>query len=69
LWSGDDPDTHVADLAGELAKRLCPRAGGRLSKAFFASSEKCRRECIAQELFRLHISSEATPIWLCSQRP
>jgi len=38
--------THVADLAGELAKRLCTRAGGRLSKAFFASSEKCRRECI-----------------------
>jgi ornithine--oxo-acid transaminase len=30
--------THVADLAGELAKRLCARAGGRLSKAFFASS-------------------------------
>ena len=30
--------THVADLAGELAERLCARAGGRLSKAFFASS-------------------------------
>jgi ornithine--oxo-acid transaminase len=30
--------THVADLAGELADRLCARAGGRLSKAFFASS-------------------------------
>jgi ornithine--oxo-acid transaminase len=30
--------THVADLAGELAERLCRRAGGRLSKAFFASS-------------------------------
>ena len=30
--------THVADLAGELAERLCVRAGGRLGKAFFASS-------------------------------
>lgn len=30
--------THVADLAGELAGRLCERAGGRLNKAFFASS-------------------------------
>jgi ornithine--oxo-acid transaminase len=30
--------THVADLAGELAERLCARAGGRLNKAFFASS-------------------------------
>ncbi len=30
--------THVADLAGELAERLCIRAGGRLNKAFFASS-------------------------------
>jgi ornithine--oxo-acid transaminase len=30
--------THVADLAGELAERLCERAGGRLSKAFFASA-------------------------------
>jgi ornithine--oxo-acid transaminase len=30
--------THVADLAGELAEQLCARAGGRLSKAFFSSS-------------------------------
>jgi ornithine--oxo-acid transaminase len=30
--------THVADLAGELAERLCARASGRLRKAFFASS-------------------------------
>jgi ornithine--oxo-acid transaminase len=30
--------SHVADLAGELAERLCERAGGRLNKAFFASS-------------------------------
>ena len=30
--------THVADLAGELAGKLCVRAGGKLSKAFFASS-------------------------------
>src|ERR1700686_259283 len=30
--------THVADLAGELAEKLCQRAGGRLEKAFFASS-------------------------------
>jgi ornithine--oxo-acid transaminase len=30
--------THVADLAGELAERLCTRGGGRLNKAFFASS-------------------------------
>ncbi|SRR5579871_2164722 len=30
--------THVADLAGELAGKLCIRAGGGLSKAFFASS-------------------------------
>jgi ornithine--oxo-acid transaminase len=30
--------THVADLAGELAEKLCDRAGGRLTKAFFCSS-------------------------------
>lgn len=30
--------THVADLAGQLARRLCERASGRLRKAFFASS-------------------------------
>jgi ornithine--oxo-acid transaminase len=30
--------THVADLAGELAEKLCERAGGRLTKAFFCSS-------------------------------
>jgi ornithine--oxo-acid transaminase len=30
--------SHVADLAGELAGRLCDRAGGRLTRAFFASS-------------------------------
>jgi ornithine--oxo-acid transaminase len=30
--------THVADLAGELAERLCARAGGSLERAFFASS-------------------------------
>ena len=30
--------THVADLAGQLAEKLCERAGGRLTKAFFASS-------------------------------
>jgi ornithine--oxo-acid transaminase len=30
--------THVADLAGELAERLCARARGRLAKAFFCSS-------------------------------
>ncbi len=30
--------THVADLAGELAEKLCTRAGGRLAKAFFCSS-------------------------------
>ncbi len=30
--------THVADLAGELAEKLCDRAGGRLAKAFFCSS-------------------------------
>jgi ornithine--oxo-acid transaminase len=30
--------THVADLAGELADKLCQRAGGRLRKAFFCSS-------------------------------
>lgn len=30
--------THVADLAGELAEKLCARGGGRLNKAFFASS-------------------------------
>jgi ornithine--oxo-acid transaminase len=29
---------HVPELAGELAGRLCTRAGGRLSKAFFCSS-------------------------------
>ena len=30
--------SHVSELAGELAERLCKRAGGRLSKVFFASS-------------------------------
>lgn len=30
--------THVANLAGELAEKLCMRAGGRLAKAFFCSS-------------------------------
>src|ERR1700722_18269209 len=30
--------THAADLAGELAEKLCMRGGGRLAKAFFASS-------------------------------
>jgi ornithine--oxo-acid transaminase len=30
--------SHISDLAGELAEKLCQRAGGRLSKAFFASS-------------------------------
>jgi ornithine--oxo-acid transaminase len=30
--------SHVSDLAGDLAARLCQRAGGRLSKAFFDSS-------------------------------
>ena len=29
---------HVPELAGELAARLCARAGGRLQKVFFASS-------------------------------
>jgi len=30
--------SHVSELAGELAQRLCKRAGGRLAKVFFASS-------------------------------
>jgi ornithine--oxo-acid transaminase len=30
--------THVADLAGELAEKLSVRAGGRLRRAFFCSS-------------------------------
>jgi ornithine--oxo-acid transaminase len=30
--------SHVAELAGKLAERLCGLAGGRLTKAFFASS-------------------------------
>jgi ornithine--oxo-acid transaminase len=30
--------SHVPDLAGDLAKRLCRLAGGQLEKAFFASS-------------------------------
>jgi ornithine--oxo-acid transaminase len=30
--------THVSDLAGELASKLCKRAGGRISRVFFASS-------------------------------
>ncbi|MDP9169393.1 MAG: aspartate aminotransferase family protein, partial [Acidobacteriota bacterium] len=30
--------SHVPDLAGELAKRLCQKAGGRVRKAFFACS-------------------------------
>ncbi|MBV8453320.1 MAG: aspartate aminotransferase family protein [Deltaproteobacteria bacterium] len=30
--------SHLSDLAGVLAERLCERASGRLNKAFFASS-------------------------------
>jgi ornithine--oxo-acid transaminase len=30
--------SHVAELAGELAEKLCRRAGGGLSKVFFGSS-------------------------------
>jgi ornithine--oxo-acid transaminase len=30
--------SHVSNLAGQLAQRLCARAGGRLAKAFFACS-------------------------------
>ena len=30
--------SHIPELAGELAARLCERAGGRLSKVFFCSS-------------------------------
>ena len=30
--------SHVPELAGELAEQLCARAGGRLRKAYFASS-------------------------------
>jgi len=30
--------SHVSDLAGELAQRLCGAAGGRLNKVFFCSS-------------------------------
>ena len=30
--------SHVPELAGELAERLCRRAGGRLTRAFFCSS-------------------------------
>ena len=30
--------SHVPDLAGELARRLCELAGGKLGKAFFACS-------------------------------
>jgi ornithine--oxo-acid transaminase len=30
--------THVTERAGELGEKLCERAGGRLTKAFFASS-------------------------------
>jgi ornithine--oxo-acid transaminase len=30
--------SHVSDLAGKLASKLCTRAGGRLTKAFFCSS-------------------------------
>ena len=30
--------SHAPELAGELARRLCERAGGRLQKAFFCSS-------------------------------
>jgi ornithine--oxo-acid transaminase len=30
--------SHVPELAGELASQLCQRAGGRLTKAFFCSS-------------------------------
>src|SRR5579864_7841409 len=30
--------SHVPELAGELAEKLCSRAGGRLRKAFFCSS-------------------------------
>src|ERR1700740_56590 len=31
--------THVAERAGELGERLCRKAGGRLTKVFFGSSD------------------------------
>ena len=39
--------SHVPELAGELARRLCALAGGELRKVFFGSSgsEGVRREC------------------------
>jgi ornithine--oxo-acid transaminase len=30
--------SHVPELAGELARKLCERAGGRVNKVFFSSS-------------------------------
>jgi ornithine--oxo-acid transaminase len=30
--------SHVPALAGQLAQRLCQRAGGRLNRVFFCSS-------------------------------
>jgi ornithine--oxo-acid transaminase len=30
--------SHVPEMAGELAEKLCARAGGKLTKAFFSSS-------------------------------
>ncbi|MDQ2949720.1 MAG: aminotransferase class III-fold pyridoxal phosphate-dependent enzyme, partial [Acidobacteriota bacterium] len=30
--------SHVPELAGELAERLCSRSGGRLKKVFFCTS-------------------------------
>ena len=30
--------THIAERAGELGEKLCQRAGGKLTKVFFASS-------------------------------
>jgi acetylornithine/succinyldiaminopimelate/putrescine aminotransferase len=35
--------SHVPDLAGELAKRLCALAGGKVKKAFFAPAARASK--------------------------
>lgn len=37
-WGPAMLQSHIPDLAGELARRLCALAGGKLEKAFFACS-------------------------------
>jgi ornithine--oxo-acid transaminase len=49
--------SHVPELAGELARQLCSRAGGRVQKVFFSSSGSEGVEA-AIKLARVHTGRE-----------